>query len=278
MKQELQELHPSHEEAQHEGEVLRTGSDGKVDEGEHDREEPKREPSPLTPEEKARRIKEIVTALDDDEYEVRRKDLAHEYDVRTSYLDVLRPKRRTRDVAEMDFEDPEPWPEEVDGAGLLDELVAVQRRYMVLPEGGAEAGALWILFAWSHDEAQVSPILAIVGPNKRCGKSSYVALLSRLLPRVFAASNATAASIFHAIEKYRPTILLDELDTYLKSSELRGILNSGHLKTQAFVIRKDGRYSTWAPKVFALIGSLPGTLTDRSITVKVEAETRDREC
>ena len=50
-------------------------------------------------------------------------------------------------------------------------------------------------------------------------------------------------------------------------------MNSGQSKATAFVIRTVGddheprRFSTWAPKVVALIGNLPDTLEDRSIVI-----------
>jgi putative DNA primase/helicase len=57
------------------------------------------------------------------------------------------------------------------------------------------------------------------------------------------------------------------------SEELRGILNSGHTRRAAFVIRCDGEsleprmFRTFAPKAVAAIGSLPSTLEDRSLKI-----------
>jgi hypothetical protein len=63
------------------------------------------------------------------------------------------------------------------------------------------------------------------------------------------------------VEKYRPTLLIDEADTFLGDhDELRGIINSGHRRSSAFVLRCDGddqepkSLSTWCPKAIALIG------------------------
>jgi len=47
------------------------------------------------------------------------------------------------------FADPEPWPEAVDGAALLDELACTYRRFVSLPGGGPEALALWIVFTYA---------------------------------------------------------------------------------------------------------------------------------
>jgi putative DNA primase/helicase len=78
-------------------------------------------------------------------------------------------------------------------------------------------------------------------------------------------------------------LLLDEADTFVDGNEeLRGILNSGHTGDQAYVIRcnpvtlEPERFSVWCPKSIALIGSLSGTLADRSIEIRMERKTRDR--
>ena len=61
------------------------------------------------------------------------------------------------------------------------------------------------------------------------------------------------------------------------NDELRGILNSGHTRTTAFVIRTVGddptrqqKFSTWGAKVLALIGNLPDTIQDRSVIVPMK--------
>src|SRR5437870_3360351 len=106
------------------------------------------------------------------------------------------------------------------------------------------------------------------------------------------ASNISAAGIFRTIEEFTPTLLVDEAETFLKDNEeLRGVLNSGHRRRFAAVIRLVGEqhetriFSTWCPKAIACIGSLPGTLEDRSIVIhmrrktaqeRVEARRQDR--
>ena len=89
-----------------------------------------------------------------------------------------------------------------------------------------------------------------------------------------ASSNITAAALFRAVEKWKPTLIVDEADSFLRESdELRGVLNSGHTRDTAFVIRTVGddheprRFSTWGAKAIALIGTLPDTLHDRSIVI-----------
>ena len=42
-------------------------------------------------------------------------------------------------------------------------------------------------------------------------------------------ASVTPAAIFRVVEAYRPAVLVDEADTFLRDNdELRGVINSGH--------------------------------------------------
>lgn len=169
---------------------------------------------------------------------------------------------------------PEPWDEPVDGATLLKGLTAVYKRYVILPEEGYKAVALWVLHAYAHDAFMHSPLLAFTSPVHACGKTTALKVTNYLVPKPLMASNVSSAVVYRAVEAYRPTLLIDEADTFMDGNNpLRGILNSGHAKESARVIRCDGDsfqpkvFSTWTPKVVAKIGSLPATLESRAIVV-----------
>jgi len=183
----------------------------------------------------------------------------------------------------------EPWPHPVDGEDVAKEILSVLNRYMVLPDHTPIAITLWIMFSYVYNLFDCCPILAAVSPEKRCGKTSLLSLLTALCQKVLSASNISASAVFRSVEKWQPTLIIDEADTFLKQNdELRGVLNSGHTRATASVIRtvQKGkkfdveRCSTWAPKAIALIGKLPDTLADRSIPIKMRRkrsdENRDR--
>ena len=229
---------------------------------------------------------ERLAALSDNDYELVRKDEAKKLGFRPTFLDKVVKKTKAANAgAALDpsaaklakhLPQIEPWPEAVDGGALLLELVKAIRAHVVMEENAAIAVALWILHAHAHDAAAISAILAIISPQKRCGKTTLLSLLQELTPNPLAASNISASAVFRAVEEWRPTLIVDEADTFLaKNSELRGIFNSGHSRRTAFVVRvvdkkqPPVKFSTWAPKAIASIGTLSDTLQDRSIAIRL---------
>ncbi|MGH6673880.1 MAG: DUF3631 domain-containing protein [Xanthobacteraceae bacterium] len=177
---------------------------------------------------------------------------------------------------------PEPWPQSVDGAALLCELSDAIQRYVVVEPGAAETAALWVLHAHTLDAFAISPRLAITSPEKNCGKTTLLDVIGRLVPRPLATSNTTTAAVFRSIEAACPTLLIDEADTFLQGKDdLRGILNSGHRRSSAYVTRVVGdayepcAFSTWAATAIAMIGRLPDTLENRSIAVRMRRRRPD---
>jgi putative DNA primase/helicase len=157
-------------------------------------------------------------------------------------------------------------------------MVAILHRFMVLSSAAADAEALWCLHSWVHDQAVVSPTLCLRSEEKRCGKTRNLQLLGCMVRRPLHAANVTVAALMRAIDQFGPTLLMDEADTIFVRggrAELRGVLNAGLYRSTAFVLRCVGdrrapkACSVWCPKAIALIGRLPATLEDRSITISL---------
>ncbi len=171
----------------------------------------------------------------------------------------------------------EPWPDPVDGADLLVDIGAFASRFVIAPPPALTAIAVWALYAHVHDAFGTSPILAVLSPVKRCGKTNVLGALFHLCPRAVLSSNLTGPALYRTVEAERPTLLVDEADSFLTArEELRGIVNSGHTRAGAFILRASGpgnrpkRYSTWAPKALAAIGRLPSTIEDRSVVIRLQ--------
>ena len=218
------------------------------------------------------------------EYDRCRKIEAKKLGVRVSTLDaeVLKVRAPASSLTPggqggvFDLPDLAPWPDPVDGAVLLDEIAATFRRFAVLPDHADEVLALWCVMTHAIDVITVAPIIAITSPEKGCGKSTVLDILSRLVRRPLPVSNVTSAALFRSIEKWSPTMIVDEADTFIRDNdELRGVLNSGHIKATAYILRCVGeeaeprRFSTWGAKAIAAINKLPETLADRSIQIRL---------
>jgi putative DNA primase/helicase len=113
---------------------------------------------------------------------------------------------------------------------------------------------LWAIHTHAFECFGHSPRLAITSPEKQCGKTTTLDVLGELVARSLPTSNATTAAIFRTIEIVKPTLLIDEADTFLgENEELRGVLNSGH-RRGGQILRTVGegheprQFATWAPR------------------------------
>ena len=214
------------------------------------------------------------------EYELARKAEAKKLGIdRLAVLDAE--VRQARGESEesiigqtLTFPDIEPWAESVNGADLLTDIAALCGRFLQLPKSADTVVALWVVLTYVTEAFDVLPLLFITAPEKGCGKTTVLDLVERICARPLSASNITGAALFRTVELAHPTLLLDEADTFLiENEEMRGIINSGHTRSAAFVIRVVGddyeprRFSTWCAKAIAGIGRLPGTTEDRSLIV-----------
>jgi putative DNA primase/helicase len=178
----------------------------------------------------------------------------------------------------------EPWEHPVAGASLADEVSAELARHVVFktPEQ-ADALALWTLGTYLMDVWALWPKVLISSPEKRCGKTVLVETLEAHVARGFLVSNITAAGLFRVVEEAAPTILIDEADRFLRrNEEANGIINAGHRRRTATVVRVEERggehvvrrFSVWGAQVIAGIGTQEETLVDRSVRVALRRRLR----
>ncbi|HKQ37170.1 MAG TPA: hypothetical protein VJ063_03765, partial [Verrucomicrobiae bacterium] len=147
---------------------------------------------------------------------------------------------QTKRSGVLDLPEVEAWNEAVDGSELLDGLSGLLRKHVVLPLWVPETLALWTLHTYAFQLRNVTTYVGVVSPEKRCGKTTLLTLMSRLTHRALVAANISPPALFRVIEKVQPTLLIDEADTFLQGKEeLRGILNAGYSQDSAYVVRID---------------------------------------
>lgn len=218
-----------------------------------------------------------LTELSAIEYDRVRIAEAERLGVRVTTLDAQVAEARGEFAPEQEgpFEDVEPWGEPVDGNLLLLEMVKTLRRFIICDVENLAAAALWCAATWLADDANVCPILLINAPEKACGKTQLLTVVGKLVPRPAQAAGITPAVLFRMIEKFHPTLLVDEIETVLtkEAEDLRGLFNAGHTRDSAFVWRSVGddheptRFSVFGFKAIAGINAdrLAETVTSRSI-------------
>jgi putative DNA primase/helicase len=196
-------------------------------------------------------------------------------------------KARDRDAAAITstqgqplvFADPDPWPDPVDGAELLEGISALVTRHAIVPAGAADALALWIAHTYLMNAWWVSPFCTIHSPLKGCGKSTLLKIAAALVHRPLSTTNMSAAALFRVVQLAHPTLLMDEAQAWIDDtkSEFTGILQGSHYRQGATVIRVEessGKigvvtFDTWTPKLIALVGHLPDMMMDRSIVIRM---------
>jgi hypothetical protein len=171
--------------------------------------------------------------------------------------------------------------EDLDGAALLDELHAALSRYVILPSPeAADAVVLWTAASHGVQAWHCAPRLDVTSPVKRCGKSRLLDVIMATCHDALLTVNISPAALVRSITDDPPTLLIDEADTIFgpkaadSHEDLRGIINAGHSKNRPYIRwdmlgRKPEHCPTFAFAALAGIGSLPDTITDRAVVVKM---------
>jgi Protein of unknown function (DUF3631) len=136
------------------------------------------------------------------------------------------------------FETVHPHHNPVPLADLLTDIEAVIKKHVILSDHAAAALAVWVLHTYTFELRDTVAYVAIESPEKRCGKTTLLSVLAAMACKPLIASNITVGALFRAIDTCRPTLFIDEADTFLAgNSAMRGIINSGNTRRTAYVLR-----------------------------------------
>jgi len=94
---------------------------------------------------------------------------------------------------------PDPWPQPVALADILEEVEGVIRRHIVLGPEQTVAAVLWVAWTWVLDRFDIAPLLFISSPVKRCGKTTFLRVLSAMVARPLLRTLSPAA-LFRVVE------------------------------------------------------------------------------
>ena len=185
----------------------------------------------------------------------------------------------------MKLTDAEHWPEAVNSAELLDDVAETFARYAALPSGAADALALWCAHAHAFKAFLCSPRLNIFSPEKGCGKTTLRDVVAVLVPRPLLTENLSVAVLFRLVEAHAQQSSQTNMMPGCGTTRDARFADAGHRRGgQALRCEGDGHevrgFNVFAPAVLCGIGTLPGTLHDRSIVIRLEqakpGEVRER--
>lgn len=172
-----------------------------------------------------------------------------------------------------------PWSHSVGGQVIVSEIQNLIKKHVILSEHQTTILTLWVFGSYCINAFGIFPKLLITSPDKRCGKTTVLSVLRSIVNKALVASNVTSSAMFRSIELWQPTLLIDEGDTFINNDneDLRGIINSGHTRDTAYVLRTEGdnsnrhpkQFSTWTPMAISMIKNPPDTILDRSLVIKL---------
>jgi hypothetical protein len=173
---------------------------------------------------------------------------------------------------------------------ILDSICGFLRRYVIFqfPEQVIVC-ALWAAHTWFIDAFQFTPYVHVFSTEKRSGKSRLLDVLELFVKGPWRASGESEAVLFRKIDRDKPTVLYDEIDTIFSGKKNDGMESTRRMFNLGFtrgnrVSRCVGQntnfkiqeFEIFCPKVLCGIGRcLPDTVADRALPIELQRQSRD---
>jgi len=168
----------------------------------------------------------------------------------------------------------------------LDDLLEFLCRYVIYPcEHSSIAHALWIAHTHLMECWEITPRLAVLAPEKACGKTRVLEVTEHLVPNPVRSGASSPAFIIRSAARQddRPTLMLDEIDMVFEygakwASEIRTLINVGHARGSDIgrVAKENGvfvpeRLPSYCALAMAGIdmGRIPDTVLSRSVVINM---------
>jgi hypothetical protein len=170
-------------------------------------------------------------------------------------------------------------PEEYGTTALLfGEIRSFIKSYVTLSESFVDAAAHYVLLSWIHDAYRELPYLRVRG-DYGSGKTRFLQVVGSLCYKpIFASGASTVAPLFHTLDAFRGTLILDEgdFDRSDEKADIVKILNNGN--AQGFpVLRMEGSREGYVnPRAFNVFGpkiiATRGDYTDPALESRFVSE------
>src|SRR5262249_6469183 len=144
--------------------------------------------------------------------------------------------------------------------------------------------AVWVVNTWLIDAFDYTPYLNVHSAEKRSGKTRLLDVLALLVKDPWRAAGPSEAVLFRKIDRDKPTLLFDEIDTVFQANNsgrtenIRRFFNMG-FERGAKIPRCVGEganqdiqeFDPFCAKALSGIGKvLPDTVTDRCLPIELQ--------
>ena len=175
-----------------------------------------------------------------------------------------------------------PWDDPVDGTDLFRQIYSLLGQVMGMSDSARLTVTFWLIASYTFKLYRKFPYLRIKSPDKNCGKSTLIDLVAELVFNPLIASDVSPAALYRVVEKFTPTLLLDEFDNAEQIRELTQLLNAGYDNNRSalrYNMDKDcaERFRTYCPKVIASIKRITDTTESRCLPIDLQRVTAEAE-
>lgn len=139
---------------------------------------------------------------------------------------------------------------------LLSDITSFLHRYVDLSPLFEQIAAHYVLLSWVHDAFNEVPYLRLRG-DYGTGKTRGLLAIGSLCYRpIFASGASTVSPIFHTLDRFGGTLILDEADFRFSdaANEIVKILNNGNMKGLPVLRTIQNRAKEFNPRAFRVFG------------------------
>ena len=146
--------------------------------------------------------------------------------------------------------------DERDKGDLVDDIRTYLRRYVDLSPAFEDIAPYYVLLSWVYDAFNELPYLRFRG-DYGTGKTRALLAVGSISYKPFFASGASTVSpIFHVLDAFGGTLILDEADFRFSdaTAELVKVLNNGNVKGLPVLRTMTNRHRELSPTAFCVFG------------------------
>jgi hypothetical protein len=165
---------------------------------------------------------------------------------------------------------------------LVREIQAYIHRYVDLSPGFERLASYYVLLSWVYDAFNEVPYLRVRG-DYGTGKTRFLLVVGALCNKPFFASGASTVSpIFHTLDAFRGTLVIDEGDFRFsdEKAEIVKILNNGNVRGVPVLRTMVTDAREYNPKAFRVFGpklvATRGEYDDRALESRFLTEEMGR--